>query len=119
MDFIEPKASLPEPGSVIAQAPIFFIVSRSRAQRTFCAVVPLARMAAEVSPMLTPIAVTMPGHTRHSSMVGISVSPEPSPPLGSFCSAAVPACSRAIWRSKRSPAIASIPKVANILRRMS
>ena len=56
-----PNASEPEPGSVIAQAPIFFRVSRSSAQRSFCCVVPFDRMAAAVSPMLTPIAVTMPG----------------------------------------------------------
>ena len=56
-----PNASEPEEGSVIAQAPIFFIVSRSSAQRSFCAMVPFDRMAAAVRPMLTPIAVTRPG----------------------------------------------------------
>ena len=36
-----PKASEPEPGSVIAQEPIFSIVSSSFAQRSFWSVVPL------------------------------------------------------------------------------
>ena len=40
-----PKASEPEPGSVIAQAPILSRVRRSRAQRSFCTVVPFERMA--------------------------------------------------------------------------
>ena len=35
VDFIEPNASEPESGSVIAQAPIFSSVSRSSAQRSF------------------------------------------------------------------------------------
>ncbi len=61
VDFIEPKASEPEPGSVIAQAPIFSSVSRSSAQRSFWAMVPLLMIAAEVSPIDTPMAVTMPG----------------------------------------------------------
>ena len=59
--FIEPNASDPEFGSVIAHAPILSSVSRSSAQRSFWAIVPLLMMAAEVSPMDTPIAVTMPG----------------------------------------------------------
>ena len=41
VDFIEPKASEPESGSVIAQAPILSRVSRSSAQRSFWAMVPL------------------------------------------------------------------------------
>ena len=40
VDFIEPKASEPEPGSVIAHAPIFSSVSRSGAHRSFWAMVP-------------------------------------------------------------------------------
>ena len=59
--FMPPKASEPEPGSVIAQAPILSSVSRSRPQRSFCSSVPLDMMAAAVSPTLTPMAVTMPG----------------------------------------------------------
>ena len=35
------------------------------------AIVPLDMIAAPVSPIDTPMAVTMPGHTRHSSMIGI------------------------------------------------
>ena len=49
--FIDPKASEPLPGSVIAHAPILSRVSRSRAQRSFCAVVPLLMIAADVSPI--------------------------------------------------------------------
>ena len=41
VDFIEPKASEPELGSVIAQAPIFSSVSSSGTQRSFWAIVPL------------------------------------------------------------------------------
>ena len=58
---IEPKASEPELGSVIAHAPIFSSVSKSRAQRSCWARVPLLMMAAAVSPTDTPSAVTMPG----------------------------------------------------------
>ena len=56
---------------MIAHAPILSIVSRSSAQRSFWAMVPFDMIAAEVRPMQTPIAVTMPGQTRHSSMIGI------------------------------------------------
>ena len=56
-----PKASEPEPGSVIAQAPILSSVRMSTAQRFFCSIVPLERIAEAVSPTETPIAVTMPG----------------------------------------------------------
>jgi hypothetical protein len=58
---IDPKASEPESGSVIAQAPILSMVSRSRAHRSFWAVVPLDMIDEAVSPTLTPMAVTMPG----------------------------------------------------------
>ena len=71
MDFIEPNASEPEFGSVIAQAPILSSVSRSRAQRFFWAIVPLFMIAADVRPIETPIAVTIPGVCRHSSMIGM------------------------------------------------
>ena len=56
------------------------MVNRSTAQRSFWAIVPFDMIAADVSPIDTPIAVTMPGHTRHSSMIGISDMPPPSPP---------------------------------------
>ena len=56
-----PKASEPEPGSVIAQEPIFSIVSRGRAHFSFWRIEPLERIEAAVRPALTPIAVTMPG----------------------------------------------------------
>ncbi len=58
---IPPKASEPESGSVMAQAPIFSIVSRSRAQRSFWAVVPLLMIEEAVRPTLTPMAVIIPG----------------------------------------------------------
>ena len=122
VDFIEPNASEPEPGSVIAHAPILSIVSRSSAQRSFWAIVPFDMIAAEVSPIDTPIAVTMPGHTRHSSMIGISDIPPPPPPsttcLGTSSPASI-ARSRSMPFLKRSRAIASMPNVANSLRRMS
>ncbi len=102
---------------MIAHEPTLSRVSRSSAQRSFWRVVPLPMIAAEVRPTLTPIAVTMPGHTRHSSIVGIIVIP-PSP-RGSLVSTGVPAFSRAICFSKRWRAMASMPNVLNILRRMS
>ncbi len=70
VDFIEPKASEPEPGSVMAHAPILSSVSRSSAHRSFWAIVPLLMMAAEVRPIDTPMAVTMPGLWRQISMIG-------------------------------------------------
>src|SRR5215510_2116553 len=45
VDFMPPKASEPELGSVIAQAPIFSRVSSDSAQRSFCAIVPRDMMA--------------------------------------------------------------------------
>ena len=130
VDCIDPNASDPEPGSVMAQAPILSMVSRSSAHRSFWATVPLARMAAEVRPIDTPMAVTMPGLQRHSSMIGIiwnavalaasagsrGAAARPRPIVTSPAAAAF---SRAIWRSKRSRAMASMPKVGNSLRRMS
>src|SRR5581483_6327543 len=71
VDAIDPKASEPELGSVIAQAPILSRVRRSSAQRSCCARVPLLLIAAAVRPTDTPRAVTMPGECRHSSMIGI------------------------------------------------
>ncbi len=70
---IDPNASEPEFGSVIAHAPILRRVTMSGTKRSFCAMVPFDMIAAEVRPTDTPIAVTMPGHHRHSSMMGISV----------------------------------------------
>ena len=86
VESIEPKASDPELGSVIAHAPILSSVSRSGTHRSFWAIVPRALIAAEVSPTDTPIAVTIPGHTRHSSMIGIIVSDAdpPSPSRSGF-----------------------------------
>ena len=52
---------------MIAQAPILSSVSRSSAHRSFWAIVPFDMIAADVSPMLTPIAVTMPG--QHSAQL--------------------------------------------------
>ena len=62
---------------MIAHAPTLSIVRRSNAHRSFCAMVPFDMIAADVSPMLTPIAVTMPGQTRHNSMIGMSDMPSP------------------------------------------
>ena len=131
VDFIDPNASDPDPGSVIAQAPILSIVSRSSAHRSFWAIVPLARIAADVRPIDTPMAVTMPGLHRHSSMIGIiwnavalaastgSRGGASSAPAASSTSPAAAALSRAIWRSNRSRAMASMPKLRNSFRMMS
>jgi len=126
VDFIDPKASEPELGSVMAQAPIFSSVSSSPAQRSFWAIVPLLLMAAEVSPIETPMAVTMPGQMRHSSMIGMRVSDDepPSPSRFGFsggvsplASASATAFSKAICLANRSFAIESMPNSANSLRR--
>jgi hypothetical protein len=124
VDFIAPKASDPDPGSVMAQAPIFSIVKRGSAQRSFWTAVPRLMIAAEVSPIDTPMAVTSPGDQRQSSMMGIIwkamalASPRPvSDSTGE--SPAEAASSRARARSKRSRAMASMPKVVKNLRRMS
>ena len=124
--FIDPNASDPEPGSVIAQAPTLSRVSRSSAQRSFCSMVPLLMIAADVRPIETPIAVTMPGEYRQISMMGIMVMAAlpPSPPARSPFGAgsSSPAAMR-FSRSMRAwnPALAiwSIPKVAKSFRRMS
>src|SRR5262249_565619 len=129
LDFIPPNASEPEPGSVIAQAPIVSRVSRGSAQRSFCAIVPFDMIALAARPKLTPMAVTMPGHQRQSSMIGMSCMPipSPSPPLerarAFACSprplASAAAFSRPICAAKRWRASSSIPKVRMSLRRMS
>ena len=123
---IEPKASEPEPGSVMAQAPTLSSVSRSRAHRSFWAIVPFDMMAALVRPMLTPMAVTMPGECRQISMIGSIVmaielaSPARRPPVaGASSSPAATRFSRSIWALKRSRAMASMPNVAKSFRRMS
>ena len=123
---IEPKASEPLPGSVIAQAPTFSSVRRSRAQRSFWAVVPRLMIAADVSPIDTPIAVTSPGLHRQSSMIGIIIIPPPIPPPPSPSSSSdsigfgvSPAFSLAMRRSNCAPAMASRPNVEKSLRRMS
>src|SRR4051812_37245326 len=84
VDFIEPKASDPGLGSGMAQAPIFSSVRSSPTQRSFWAIVPLLLTAADVSPIDTPMAVTMPGQTRHSSMIGIRVSDDDPPSPSRF-----------------------------------
>ncbi len=118
VDFIDPKASEPEPGSVMAHAPTLSSVSRSSAQRSFWAMVPFEVMAASVRPVDTPSAVTRPGLCRHSSMMGIIVM-DPSPPpdegfsggVSPLASASATSFSNSIWRLKRSAAIVSMPNV--------
>ena len=65
---------------MIAHAPILSSVSRSSAQRSFCAIVPLPRIDAAVSPTDTPIAVTRPGQYWQISMIGIICIAAASPP---------------------------------------
>ena len=67
-----PSASEPESGSVIAHAPIFSKVRRSRPHRFICSSVPVSMIVPAASPIDTPSDATMPGLTLHSSMVGIS-----------------------------------------------
>ena len=122
VDFMEPNASEPELGSVMAHAPILSIVSRSSAHRSFCSIVPLAMIADEVRPIDTPMAVTMPGQTRHSSMIGIMVKAtelvsRPAPSAGA--SGSTPDRSRSMRRLKDSRAMESMPKVENNFRSRS
>ena len=56
-----PRASEPESGSVMAQAPILSSVRRSRPHRSIWAGVPPFMMVPAARPVLTPSAVTMPG----------------------------------------------------------
>ena len=123
VDCIEPNASEPEFGSVIAHAPIFSIVRMSRAQRLRCAMVPFELIAAAVRPTETPMAVTMPGEHLQSSMIGSIAKPPPPrllwsrsllggiPASRSLAAPLLAASSAAIRRSKLSAAIVSIPKV--------
>ena len=60
-DFMPPRASEPESGSVMAQAPDLVQGERSRPQRSICAGVPPFMMVPPARPVLTPSAVTMPG----------------------------------------------------------
>ncbi len=126
--FIDPKASEPEPGSVMAHAPTLSMVSSSGTHRSFWAMVPLELMAAEVRPIDTPMAVTMPGQTLQSSMIGMSVSDDapPSPSRLGFSGGVSPLAtasatvfSKAICLAKRSRAATSMPNSRNILRSTS
>ncbi len=60
-DFMPPRASEPESGSVMAQAPTLSSVMRSSPQRSIWAGVPPFMMVPPARPVLTPRAVTMPG----------------------------------------------------------
>ena len=86
--------------------------------------VPRLMIAAEVSPIDTPMAVTMPGHHRHSSMIGIiwkATALAASRRVAGRVVAGLGlgrrprAFSSAICRSKRSRAMASMPKVGEQL----
>ena len=60
-DFIPPRASDPESGSVMAQAPTLSMVSRSSPHRSIWAGVPRFITVPAARPTLTPMAVTIPG----------------------------------------------------------
>src|SRR5690606_34924814 len=101
-----PNASDPEPGSVMAQAPILSKVSRSRTHRSRCSGVPRFMIVPAARPRLTPIADTRPGATLHSSMIGsmdiAALPPERSRPSPSPSpeSDGAPARSRS-WRARK------------------
>src|SRR5580658_3310485 len=105
--FIDPNASLPAPGSVSAQAPIFSIVMTGRANRSFCASVPRERMAPPQSPREAPNASANPGQTRDSSIIRMAMSGDspPAPP-----SAPPPPPSRILANWART--MLTIPNVA-------
>ena len=121
--FMPPSASDPESGSVIAQAPTLFMVTRSGSHRFFWASVPLDRIVDGVSPRLTPIEATMPRLTPDSSMlrmapIEVIPGPPPEPVLGSASPRAT-SSSLANSLSRASEAIASTPKVLSRFRMMS
>ena len=109
---------------MIAHAPTLSSVSRSSAHRSFWAIVPFPMTAAPVSPMETPIAVTIPGQTLHNSMIGIMVNAMLSASFGpsarsSTDSPASIALSRSMRFLKLSRCMASMPKVLKSLRSRS
>ena len=121
---MEPNASDPLPGSVMAQAPTFSRVSSGGTNSSCCASVPLRSMAPAVSPMLTPSAVTMPGLCRQSSMIGMSciaiASAEPAwKPSRSFFSRTSPFFLRSRSARNFPFAMSPMPKVLSILRSTS
>ena len=70
---IEPKASLPAPGSVSAHAPIFSIVSTGSAHFSFCSGVPRAITAPPNRPSDAPNARAKPGQQRESSIIKMAI----------------------------------------------
>jgi hypothetical protein len=111
LDFMPPKASDPESGSVIAQAPILSMVSRSRPQRSFCSTVPRFMMVPPASPRDTPMAVTRPGETLHSSTMGKRLKAALLSPLSVFAGGSAPAFSLAIRDLNELRAMSAMPKV--------
>ena len=69
---IPPSASDPESGSLIAHEPTLSNVTRSSPHRSICAGVPSLLIVPPARPVETPIDVTSPGLTRHSSIVEMS-----------------------------------------------
>ena len=77
---IDPKASLPAPGSVSAQAPILSMSITGRAKRIFWSSVPRERMAPPHRPSDAPKAIANPGQKRDSSIMRMAMSgPSPGP----------------------------------------
>jgi len=89
--------------------------ARSGTQRSRCAIVPRLSIAAEVSPTLTPIAVTIPGEHLHSSMIGTIAIAAPKPPRAlpspSLVGASASPLAIAMRRSKASRCIEPMPNV--------
>jgi hypothetical protein len=106
---IEPNASLPAPGSVRAQAPIFSIVITGSANRSRWVRVPRAMIAPPQSPSDAPNDMANPGQTRESSIIKMVMS-GPSPTVGRRACAGSAAVLRAFANAART--MSATPKVA-------
>ncbi len=116
-----PKASEPESGSVIAQAPTVSNVTRPGSQRSFCASVPRLRIVPAANPRLTPNDATRPRLTPAKSL--LSTTPMLPAPLKALDFSPSPEGasprSRASDFSRPSRAMSARPKVEYSLRMMS
>ena len=116
---IDPNASLPEFGSVIAHAPILSSVSRSSAHRSFCAIVPFDMIAAAVSPTDTPM---RGDHARRALAELDDRQQREAAATAAATRAARPSCRSSRPRcgvAKESRAIESMPNVLYSLRSRS
>jgi hypothetical protein len=105
---IDPKASLPAPGSVRPQAPILSNVRTGSAHFSFCSSVPFDRTAPANRPTEAPKARAKPGQTRDSSIIRMAVSAA----VGSPARPSAPGSGPPLRFSKAALAMSAIPSVA-------